>query len=42
MLGRKDSQGRFFDHYVYENHLPQDHELIRIHQEVDFSFVEAV
>jgi len=41
MLGRKDPQGRFFDHYVYENHLPQDHELIRIHQEVDFSFVEA-
>jgi len=41
MLGRKDPQGRFFDRYVYENHLPQDHELIRIHQEVDFSFVEG-
>lgn len=40
MLGRKDPQGRFFDHYVYDHHLPQDHELARIHQEVDFSFVE--
>jgi len=40
MLGRKDPQGRFFDHYVYDHHLPQDHELVRIHQEVDFSFVE--
>jgi IS5 family transposase len=41
MLGRKDPQGRFFDRYVYENHLPQDHELVRIDREVDFSFVEA-
>lgn len=41
MLGRKDPQGRFFDHYVYEHHLPRDHELVRIDQEVDFSFVEA-
>lgn len=39
MLGKKDPQGRFFDHYVYENHLPLDHELVRIHEEVDFSFV---
>jgi IS5 family transposase len=41
MLGKKDPQGRFFDYYVYEKHLPRDHELIRINQEVDFSFVEA-
>ncbi len=41
MLGRKDPQGRFFDHYVYERHLPRDHELVRIHKEVDFSFVGA-
>ena len=41
MLGKKDPQGRFFDHYVYERHLPRDHELIRIHGGVDFSFVEA-
>lgn len=40
MLGKKDPQGRFFDHYVYERHIPSDHELVRIHQEVDFSFVE--
>lgn len=41
MLGKKDPQGRFFDHYVYERHLPQGHELVRIHKEVDFSFVET-
>jgi len=41
MLGKKDPQGRFFDRYVYENHVPQDHELVRIDREVDFSFVEA-
>lgn len=40
MLGKKDPQGRFFDHYVYESHLPRDHELVRINHEVDFSFVE--
>ena len=41
MLGKKGPQGRFFDHYVYENHLPRDHELVWINKEVDFSFVEA-
>lgn len=41
MLGKKDPQGRFFDHYVYERHIPDGHELVRIHREVDFSFVEA-
>ena len=40
MLGKKDPQGRFFDRYVYENHVPRDHELVRIDREVDFSFVE--
>lgn len=40
MLGRKDPQGSFFDRYVYENHVPRDHELVRIDREVDFSFVE--
>lgn len=40
MLGKKDPQGRFLDHYVYERHLPSDHELVRIQREVDFSFVE--
>ncbi len=40
MLGKRDPQGRLFDHYVYEKHLPRGHELIRIDQEVDFSFVE--
>ncbi len=41
MLGRRDPQGRFFDRYVYENHVPRDHELVRIDREVDFSFVEG-
>jgi IS5 family transposase len=41
MIGKKDGQGKFFDHYVYGRHLPRDHELIRIHEGVDFSFVEA-
>lgn len=41
MIGRKDGQGKFFDHYVYGRHLPRDHELIRVQEEVDFSFVEA-
>ena len=40
MLGRKDPQGRFFDRYVYEHHVPRDHELVRVDREVDFSFVE--
>jgi hypothetical protein len=40
MLGRRNRQGRFFDRYVYENHIPWDHELVRIDREVDFSFVE--
>lgn len=40
MLGRKERQGRFFDRYVYESHVPRDHELVRIDREVDFSFVE--
>lgn|GEM_PF-6590048 len=40
MLGQKDGQGNFFDHFVYGKHLPRDHELVRIHEEVDFSFVE--
>jgi IS5 family transposase len=40
MLGKKDPQGGFFDRYVYETHVPQEHELVRIDREVDFSFVE--
>ncbi len=40
MLGRRDPQGRFFDRYIYEHHVPRDHELVRIDREVDFSFVE--
>jgi len=40
MLGRKDPQGRFFDRYVYKNHVPRDHELVRMDLELDFSFVE--
>lgn len=40
MLGENNPQGSFFDHYVYENHLPMDHELVRIKKEIDFSFVK--
>jgi len=41
MLGKKDPQDKFVDYYVYKNHLPEDHELMRINEEVDFSFVEV-
>jgi len=41
MLGKRDPQGSFFGHYVYGRHLPRGHELMRIDEEVDFSFVEV-
>lgn len=40
MVGEKDRQSNFFDHLVYGRHIPQDHELAKIHREVDFSFVQ--
>jgi len=40
MLGEKNKQSNFFDHFVYGHHIPEDHELVRINREVDFSFVK--
>lgn len=40
MLGKQDGQTDFFDRYVEEKLLTDDHELLAINREVDFSFVE--
>lgn len=40
MLGKQDGQTDFFDRYVEEKLLTEDHELLAINREVDFSFVE--
>jgi len=40
MLGKTDSQDNFFDSYIKEYFLPQDHELLEIKEKVDFSFIE--
>jgi len=40
MLGKTDPQASFFDSYVEEHFLPQEHELLKIKKEVDFSFIE--
>jgi len=40
MLGKRDSQDNFFDSYINEYFLPQDHELLDIKEKVDFSFIE--
>jgi transposase len=40
MLGKQDGQTDFFDRYVEERLLTDDHELLAINREVDFSFVE--
>jgi hypothetical protein len=40
MGGTTDSQDTFFDSYIREHFLPQDHELLRIQNEVDFSVIE--
>ena len=40
MLGKTDPQGSFFDSYVEEHFLPQEHELLKIKEKVDFSFIE--
>lgn len=39
MLGEKNNQGNFFDDYVYHL-IPQDHILMKINREIDFSFVK--
>ena len=40
MLGKTDPQGNFFDSYIEEYFLPKEHELLKIKEKVDFSFIE--
>ena len=40
MLGKTDPQASFFDSYVEEHFLPKEHELLKIKNEIDFSFIE--
>lgn len=40
MLGETDPQVNFFDSYVEEYFLPQEHELLEIKKNVDFSFIK--
>lgn len=40
MLGKTDPQGDFFDSYIEECYLPEEHELLEIKEKVDFSFIE--
>ncbi len=40
MLGKTDPQASFFDSYVEEHFLPKEHELLKIRDEIDFSFIE--
>ncbi len=40
MLGKTKPQGNFFDSCVEEYFLPKEHELLKIKEKVDFSFIE--
>ena len=40
MLGKTDPQASFFDSYVEEYFLPKEHELLKIKEKIDFSFIE--
>jgi transposase len=40
MLGHEDRQGDFFDEYVYEGLVPEEHLLLKIRRAVDFKFLE--
>jgi IS5 family transposase len=40
MLGKQDGEKDFFDSYVEQRLLPKEHELLKIDEQVDFSFVE--
>lgn len=40
MLGKEKQQRDFFDEHVYGRLVPEDHLLLRIAREIDFSFVE--
>ena len=38
MVGKQDGQKDFFDSYVEQRLLPKEHELLKIDEQVDFSF----
>lgn len=40
MFIREDKQRNFFDDYIYNNLIPEDHILVKIKEGIDFSFVE--
>ena len=40
MLGKTDPQVSFFDSFIEEYFLPKEHELLKIKEKVDFSFIE--
>ena len=40
MLGKTDPQENFFDAYIRDNFLPEEHELLEIKEKVDFSFIK--
>jgi len=40
MLGKTDPQANFFDSYIEEYFLPKEHELLKIEEKIDFSFIE--
>jgi len=40
MLGKSDPQTDFFDSYIEQYCLPQEHELLKIKERVNFSFIE--
>jgi transposase len=40
MLGRRDEQSDFLDEYVYGHLIPAGHILVKIKENVDFSFIE--
>jgi len=41
MLGKTDPQENFFDAYIKDNFLPEEHELLEIKEKVDFSFIKG-
>jgi len=40
MVRKKDNQGNFFDDFVYRKMIPQEHILVKIKENIDFSFIE--
>ena len=40
MLGKTNKQKNFFDEYLWSHLIPDDHILVKIRENIDFSFVE--